>query len=54
MNNIRAWYLKNQTEITWFLIGWLVLAGVQDLSYGNYVGAAISWGLAYINYKLNN
>jgi uncharacterized protein (DUF486 family) len=52
MNKFRSWYLKNQIQITWFLMGWLVLAGLQDLSYGNYVGAAISWGLAFINYKL--
>jgi hypothetical protein len=53
MNNIRQWYLSNQKEITWFLIGFMVFAGLQDLAVGNYVGAAISFGLAYINYKLN-
>jgi hypothetical protein len=52
MNSIRQWYLKNHTEITWFLIGFLVMAGLQDLSVGNYLGALISFGLAYINYKL--
>ena len=53
MEKIRQWYMKNHTEITWFLIGVLVLAGFQDLSVGNYIGALISFGLAYINYKLN-
>ena len=53
MNKFRQWYLKNHIEITWFLIGFLVFAGVQDLSIGNYVGAVISFGLAYINYILN-
>jgi hypothetical protein len=53
MNSIRAFYLKNQKEIAWFLIGFLTLSGLQDLGVGNYVGAAISFGLAYINYKLN-
>ena len=53
MNVIRDWYLKNQNEITWFLIGFLVMAGLQDLSVGNYVGALVAFGLAYINYKLN-
>lgn len=52
MNKFRQWYLNNQKEITWFLIGFLVMAGLQDLSSGNYVGALISFGLAYINYKL--
>jgi hypothetical protein len=52
MNKFKLWYLKNQTEITWFLMGWLVLAGFQDLAQGNYIGSAISFGLAYLNYKL--
>jgi predicted negative regulator of RcsB-dependent stress response len=53
MNSIKQWYMKNHTEITWFLIGVLVLAGFQDLGVGNYIGALVSFGLAYINYKLN-
>ena len=53
MNKFRQWYLNNAKEITWFLIGFLVFAGLQDLSVGNYVGALISFALAYINYKLN-
>ena len=53
LERFRQWYLTNQREITWFLIGFLVFAGLQDLSVGNYVGALVSFGLAYINYKLN-
>ena len=53
MNSIRQWYLRNAKEITWFLIGFLVMAGLQDLSIGNYVGASVSFALAFINYKLN-
>jgi len=53
MNSVRQWYMRNAKEITWFLIGFLVMAGVQDLSIGNYVGATVSFVLAYINYKLN-
>jgi len=53
MNSIRQWYLTNQKEITWFLIGVLTLSGLQDLGIGNYLGALVSFGLAYINYKLN-
>jgi hypothetical protein len=53
MNSFRQWYLRNAKEITWFLIGFLTLSGLQELSVGNYIGAAVSFGLAYINYKLN-
>jgi hypothetical protein len=53
MNKIKYWYLSNQKEITWFLIGWLTLCGLQDLGHGDYLGALISFGLAFINWKLN-
>jgi hypothetical protein len=52
MNSIRRWYLKNYTEITWFIIGFLIYAGLQDLAHGDYVGALISFGLVAINYAL--
>jgi hypothetical protein len=53
MNSFRQWYLRNAKEITWFLIGFLTLSGLQELIVGNYIGAVVSFGLAYINYKLN-
>lgn len=53
LENFRSWYLRNYTEITWFLIGFLIMAGLQDLGQGNYVGATISFALAYINYVFN-
>ena len=53
MNSFRQWYLNNQKEITWFLIGFLTLSGLQDLGSGDYVGALVSFGLAWINYALN-
>jgi hypothetical protein len=53
MNSIRQWYLKNSTEITWFLIGFLTLAGLDDLAKGQYVNAAISFGLVALNLALS-
>ncbi len=50
LDNFRRWYLRNYTEITWFLIGFLVMGGIVDLGEGNYAGAVISFGIAYINY----
>jgi hypothetical protein len=50
LENFRQWYLRNYTQITWFLIGFLVMAGLYDIGKGNYVGAAISFAIAYINY----
>ena len=52
MNKIKQWYMRNYTEITWFLIGWLTLCGFQDLAKGDYIGTLISWGLVWLNYSL--
>lgn len=52
MNQIKQWYLRNYTEITWFLIGFLTFAGLQDLSRGDYVQAAISFVLVALNWSL--
>jgi hypothetical protein len=54
MNKFKAWYLHNQTEITWFLIGWLVLAGIYDFGRGEYVGALVLWAIALVNYIFVN
>jgi hypothetical protein len=50
LDNFRNWYNRNYIEITWFLVGFLVMAGIVDLGSGDYVGAVISFGIAYINY----
>ena len=52
MNKIRQFYLRNQKEITWFLIGFLTLDGLQALGRRDYVGAALSFGIAWLNYAL--
>lgn len=51
MDKFRSWYLRNYVEITWFLIGWLTIAGLQELANGDYISCAISWIFAYINYS---
>ena len=53
IERIRQWYLSNYTEITWFLIGLLTLAGLQDVARGDYVSGIISLGLAWLNYILS-
>jgi hypothetical protein len=54
MSQFRNWYVRNQDAITWFLIGWLAYAGIDNLGQGKYVWGAIDLGLAFINYKLNS
>lgn len=53
MNAIRTWYLKNQVQITWFIIGWLVLSLISSLANGDYGGAAISAAIIVLNLALN-
>lgn len=50
MDKFRLWYVRNYQAITWFIIGFLVMAGLTDLSQGDYVGAVLSFGIAYVNY----
>ena len=50
LNKFRQWYLRNYTEITWFLIGFLIMAGLQSLSVHDYSSALINFGLAWVNY----
>lgn len=53
MERIKQWYLTNYTEITWFLIGFLTLAGLQELARGEYFSAAVSFVLVALNYSLS-
>jgi hypothetical protein len=49
---MRDWYVRNQDAITWFLIGWLSLAGLNALAESRYIWALFDFVLVYINYKL--
>ena len=50
LKNFRAWYLRNQVQITWFLIGWLAFGGAIHFGTGNYIGAIVLWVIALANY----
>lgn len=51
-DRIKYWYHDNYIQITWFIIGWLVMAGLEQIGRGNGIGALIDFGLAYVNYAL--
>lgn len=53
MNKFREWYLKYSNEITWFLIGMLTIGGIESLVREQYGSAALSFGIAYLNYFMN-
>ena len=52
MESFRNWYIRNQDAISWFLIGWLTFGTLDSLVNGQYVWAAISAFLVWVNYKL--
>ena len=49
MNKIRDWYLRNYTEITWFLIGWMSFALLIDFSKGDWAGCLFDIVVIAIN-----
>jgi len=53
MNKFRQWYTTYNNEITWCLIGFLSSGGIEQLLRQNYGNAALSFGIAYLNYALN-
>jgi hypothetical protein len=52
MNSFRNWYIRNQDEISWFIIGWMSLATLDALFEGRYIWALINAGIVWLNYSL--
>lgn len=50
LENFRQWYLRNQLQITWFLIGWLAFGGAIHFGQGHYTEAIVLWVIALVNY----
>ena len=51
-DKFRTWLYINSIQITWFLIGLFTAFGINDIEAGNWIGAGINFGLAWINYLL--
>lgn len=52
MGRIIDWMKEHNTEISWWIVGWMCFAALDSFFRGNYVFAAIDAGLAYLNYRL--
>ena len=52
-NKVRIWFMRNGYKVTWFIIGWLVTSGFNDLFAGHYISALFAFGFAYLNYIIN-
>ena len=53
MNAFRQWYLANSTEITWFIIGAMIMSGMIYFGQGMYINALISFAIAAANWYYN-
>lgn len=53
MNKIKIWLITHHQEITWFLIGWLSMAGLEQLTKQEYANALIDFGLVFLNYHMS-
>jgi hypothetical protein len=53
MNKFRQWYVDNQDAITWFIIGWLTFAMLDNIVQQQYTWAVVQAVLIWINYKLS-
>jgi hypothetical protein len=54
MSQFRNWYVRNQDAITWFIIGWLSMACLDNLARGSYGWAVFDAVIIYINYKMRD
>ena len=53
LEQFRNWYLNNAIEITWFIIGAMIMSGLIYFGQGMYVNAVISFAIAGANWYFN-
>jgi hypothetical protein len=53
LNSFRQWYLDNSVQITWFVIGAMIMSGLIYLGQGMYIQALISFAIAWANWYFN-
>jgi hypothetical protein len=54
LDKFKQWYNENDIQVTWFLIGVLVTAGLDSLATQSYGQALLFFMLAWINWKLRH
>lgn len=52
LKSIYNWFVKYDTEITWFLTGWFSAYFLFDFSQGNWFGCVIDLILVFVNVSL--
>ena len=54
LERFRHWYLDNATEITWFIIGAMIMSGLINFGQERYVNAVLCWAIAGAYYWFRN
>jgi hypothetical protein len=52
MNNFMKWYNTHLVEISWFIIGWLAMCLLRDISLGDLGSCVLDVILIAVNYYL--
>lgn len=52
MDKLLSWFREYNSEITWWLIGFLTWAVIDSIVRESYIIAAINAALIYVNYRL--
>lgn len=50
MNSIKYWFYNHGDKLSWFIIGFMICQGLENLSRENYSVAAFSFGIAFLNF----
>ena len=53
LERFRHWYLDNATEITWFIIGAMIMSGLIYFGQGLWLNAIICFAIAGANWYFN-
>ena len=53
LEGFRMWYLANAVEITWLVIGAMIMSGLIYLGQGRLFNAVICWAIAAGNWYFN-
>jgi hypothetical protein len=54
LERFRLWYMTNATEITWFIIGAMIMSGLIYFGQGQLLNAVLCWAIAGANYWFRN
>jgi hypothetical protein len=53
LERFRHWYLDNAVEITWFVIGAMIMSGLIYFGQEQYLNAVLCWFVAAGNWYFN-